>query len=227
MTSIPLQGNRLHTLTAAVHVAAARGRDLHAAVGRFGFGASVGGTVVGLSLVHGGYAPAAWGWTALLGFWATLLGLVFRSDRRVDRAGVALVAGVAAVAGWTALSSTLDAERPAHDARARARSRLRRARRGGASALQRGRPFAARVGSRRRPRHRHRLCCRLVLREHSPRSTPRRAPCSSVRSDTPTRSEDWWLLLSRWSSLSLCTTRDEPSCALPARRPSCCRSRST
>ena len=106
MTSIPLQGNRLHTLTAAVHVAAARGRDLHAAVGRFGFGASVGGTVVGLSLVHGGYAPAAWGWTALLGFWATLLGLVFRSDRRVDRAGVALVAGVAAVAGWTALSST-------------------------------------------------------------------------------------------------------------------------
>jgi O-antigen ligase len=107
MTSISLDTpkRRFHTLTAAVHAAAARGRDVHAAVGRFGLGASVGGTVVGLSLVHGGYAPAAWGWTALLGFWATLLGLVFRSDRRVDRAGVVLVAGVAALTGWTALSS--------------------------------------------------------------------------------------------------------------------------
>lgn len=102
MTSISL---RLPTLTAAVHAAAARGRDVHAAVGQFGLGISAGGTVVALSLVHGGYAPAAWGWTALLGFWAALLALVFRADRRVDRAGVALVAGVAAVAGWTALSS--------------------------------------------------------------------------------------------------------------------------
>jgi O-antigen ligase len=108
MTSISLDTpkRRFHTLTAPVHAAAARGRDVHAAVRRFGLGASVGGTVVGLSLVHGGYAPAAWGWTALLGFWATLLGLVFQSDRRVDRAGVALVGGVGAVAGWTALSST-------------------------------------------------------------------------------------------------------------------------
>ncbi len=110
MTSFLLRGNdtpkrRFHTLTAAVHADAARGRDVYAAVGRVGLGASVGGTVVGLSLVHGGYAPTAWGWTALLGFWAILLGLVFRSDRRVDRAGVVLVAGVAAVAGWTALSS--------------------------------------------------------------------------------------------------------------------------
>jgi O-antigen ligase len=106
MTSLSLpEDDRFHTLTAAVHAAAARGRDVHAAVGQFGLGISVGGTVVGLSLVHGGYAPAAWGWTALLGFWATLLGLVFRAERRVDRAGVALVAGVVAVAGWTALSS--------------------------------------------------------------------------------------------------------------------------
>jgi O-antigen ligase len=112
MTSISLRENdrasdkrRLHTLTAAVHAGAARGRDVHAAVGQFGLGSAVGGTVVALSLVHGGYAPAAWGWTALLGFWAALLALVFRSDRRVDRAGVVLVAGVAAVTGWTALSS--------------------------------------------------------------------------------------------------------------------------
>jgi O-antigen ligase len=114
MTSLSLRANDrasdtpkrpFHTLTAAVHAAAARGRDVYAAVGRFGLGLCVGGTVVGLSLVHGGYAPAAWGWTALLGFWATLLGLAFRSDRRVDRAGVALVACVTAVTGWTALSS--------------------------------------------------------------------------------------------------------------------------
>lgn len=106
MTSLSLpEDARFHTLTAAVHAAAARGRDVHTAVGQFGLGVSVGGTVVGLSLVHGGYAPAVWGWTALLGFWATLLGLLFRADRRVDRAGLALVAGVLAVAGWTALSS--------------------------------------------------------------------------------------------------------------------------
>jgi O-antigen ligase len=100
MTSLLLRGNdgRFHSLTAAVHAAAARGRDVYAAVGSCG-------TVVGLALVHGGYAPAAWGWTALLGFWAALLGLVLRPGRRVDRAGLVLFAGIAAVAGWTALSS--------------------------------------------------------------------------------------------------------------------------
>ena len=74
-------------------------------VARRGLGASVGGTIVALSLVHGGYAPAAWGWTALLGLWVSLLALVFRSEHVVDRAGLMLVGGVVAVAGWTALSS--------------------------------------------------------------------------------------------------------------------------
>ena len=73
---------------------------------RLGLGVSVGATIVVLSLVHGGYAPAAWGWTSLLGFWISILALVFRSDHPVDRAGVVLVGGFAAVAGWTALSST-------------------------------------------------------------------------------------------------------------------------
>ena len=73
---------------------------------RFGLGASVGATIVVLSLFHGGYAPVAWGWTALLGFWVSILALAFRSEQVVDRAVVALVGGFAAVAGWTALSAT-------------------------------------------------------------------------------------------------------------------------
>ena len=140
---------------------------MHAAVGQFGLGASVGGTVVGLSLVHGGYAPAAWGWTALLGFWATLLALVFRSDRRVDRAGVALVAGVTAVAGWTALSSLWTQSVP--------RTMLELERDLVYVAIAAAvlllcnveRPLAARVGSRRRPGRRHRLRGRRVLRERA------------------------------------------------------------
>src|SRR6266566_1064142 len=68
------------------------------AASRFGLGASVGATIVVLSLFHGGYAPAAWGWTALLGFWISILVLAFRSEQVVDRAAVALVGGFAAVA---------------------------------------------------------------------------------------------------------------------------------
>jgi hypothetical protein len=75
------------------------------AAARCGLGASVGGTIVVLSLAHGGYAPAAWGWTALLALWVSLLALVFRSEQVLDRAGVVLVGGVVAVAGWTALSA--------------------------------------------------------------------------------------------------------------------------
>jgi hypothetical protein len=76
------------------------------AAARFGLSALVGATIVVLSVFHGGYAPAAWGWTALLAFWISILALSFRSVRVVDRGGVALLGGFAAVAGWTALSAT-------------------------------------------------------------------------------------------------------------------------
>jgi hypothetical protein len=89
---------------ALVSIAAAR-LAMRAAV-RFGLGASVGATIVVLSVFHGGYAPAAWGWTALLAFWISILVLSFRSTLAVDRGGVALLGGFAAVAGWTALSAT-------------------------------------------------------------------------------------------------------------------------
>jgi O-antigen ligase len=59
-----------------------------------------------LSIFHGGYAPAAWGWTALLAFWICILVLAFRSEQLVDYGAVALVGGFVAVAGWTALSAT-------------------------------------------------------------------------------------------------------------------------
>ena len=76
------------------------------AAARTGLGASVGATIVVLSIFHGGYAPATWGWTALLTFWICILVLAFRSEQHVDYGALALVGGFAAVAGWTAVSVT-------------------------------------------------------------------------------------------------------------------------
>ena len=67
--------------------------------------ASIGGLIVVLAYLHGGYGPSAWGWTALLGLWEAIVALAVSSHGRVDRGGLALLGGLAAVAGWTALST--------------------------------------------------------------------------------------------------------------------------
>lgn len=72
---------------------------------RFIPAASLGGVIVVLAYFHGGYGPIAWGWTALLGLWAAFVALAVSSHGRVDRGGLALLGGLAAVAGWTALST--------------------------------------------------------------------------------------------------------------------------
>lgn len=68
--------------------------------------ASLAGLIVLLAYFHGGYGPVAWGWTALLGLWAAFVALAVGSHGRIDRGGLALLGGLAAVAGWTALSTT-------------------------------------------------------------------------------------------------------------------------
>ena len=57
-----------------------------------------------LGLFRGGYAPTAWGWTALLLLWATTLALAFRTDLLVDANVLALLAAAIALVGWTTLS---------------------------------------------------------------------------------------------------------------------------
>jgi len=66
--------------------------------------AAIGGAVVALGAFHGGYAPAGWGWSALLALWLTMLILVLRSGLVVEWIGVAYVGLVVALAGWTALT---------------------------------------------------------------------------------------------------------------------------
>ncbi|MFL5928557.1 MAG: O-antigen ligase family protein [Gaiellaceae bacterium] len=68
--------------------------------------AAIGAAVVTLGVSHGGYAPAAWGWSALLALWITMLVLVLRSALAVERSEVAYVGLVVALAGWTALTVT-------------------------------------------------------------------------------------------------------------------------
>jgi hypothetical protein len=60
--------------------------------------------VVLLGVFHGGYAPAAWGWSALLVLWITVLMLVLHSGLVVVPAGAAYVGLLVALVGWTALS---------------------------------------------------------------------------------------------------------------------------
>jgi O-antigen ligase len=67
---------------------------------------AIGGAVVAIGVFHGGYAPAWWGWSALLALWITMLMLVLRSGLVVERFGVGYVALVVALAGWTALTVT-------------------------------------------------------------------------------------------------------------------------
>jgi O-antigen ligase len=57
-----------------------------------------------LGWFHGGYAPTAWGWTALVAFWITTLTLLFRAQVLVDAPGLALLGAVTALTAWTALS---------------------------------------------------------------------------------------------------------------------------
>jgi len=60
--------------------------------------------VVVLGLFHGGYAPAAWGWSALFALWITMLLLGLRSGLVVQRPAAAYVGLLVALVGWTALS---------------------------------------------------------------------------------------------------------------------------
>jgi O-antigen ligase len=79
---------------------------------RFGLGLAVGGALILLAAFHGGYAPAAWGWGALLAFWVSILVLALGSKPVLDRAALALFAALLAVVGWTALSATWSASVP-------------------------------------------------------------------------------------------------------------------
>jgi O-antigen ligase len=79
---------------------------------RFGLGLAVGGSIILLAAFHGGYAPAAWGWGALLAFWLSILVLALGSQPVLERAALALFAALLAVVGWTALSATWSASVP-------------------------------------------------------------------------------------------------------------------
>jgi O-antigen ligase len=65
----------------------------------------VGAAVVTLGWFHGGYAPSAWGWSALLALWVIALALLFRSQVLVDPGALAFVGLLAALTGWTGLSA--------------------------------------------------------------------------------------------------------------------------
>jgi O-Antigen ligase len=73
-------------------------RDAIPALGTFAL-------VSALGLDEGGYAPTAWGWSAVvvLAFLAVLL---WRGAARPSRAAVALVAGLAALTAWAAASTS-------------------------------------------------------------------------------------------------------------------------
>src|SRR6478735_12564921 len=60
--------------------------------------------VVAIGLGHGGYAPTAWGLTAVPLLWFAALLIAFGERVAVTRAGLALAAGAVAFVGWTAAS---------------------------------------------------------------------------------------------------------------------------
>src|SRR6185312_13595929 len=62
------------------------------------------GAVVGLGAFDGGWSPVSWGW-ASLGLCAALAFVAVGADD-VSRRGVAFAGGLAALAGWAALSAT-------------------------------------------------------------------------------------------------------------------------
>ncbi len=72
-------------------------RDAIPALGTFAL-------VSALGLDEGGYAPTAWGWSAVLVL-AVLAVLLWRGAGRPTRPAVALVAGLAALTAWTAAST--------------------------------------------------------------------------------------------------------------------------
>jgi hypothetical protein len=67
------------------------------------FGAA---TVLGvLAATHGGYYPTAWGWSALILFWAAAVGLVLQRRMTLRPLEWAALAALAGFVGWVALST--------------------------------------------------------------------------------------------------------------------------
>lgn len=66
--------------------------------------AVVAASIALLAAFDGGYAPTSWGWTAVAGLWLAVLALLLRSPLAVDRSGVAALAALLVLSGWTAAS---------------------------------------------------------------------------------------------------------------------------
>src|SRR5207248_11780267 len=79
---------------------------------RFGLALSIAVALVVLAWFHGWYAPVAWGWAALVGFWVVILVLLVQAPHELDRAGVALLGALAAVVVWTGASATWSLSAP-------------------------------------------------------------------------------------------------------------------
>ncbi len=61
--------------------------------------------LVALVSSNGGYFPVSWGWSSLVAFWVTALALLLGADVRPSSRELALVAALAALLGWTVLST--------------------------------------------------------------------------------------------------------------------------
>jgi hypothetical protein len=61
--------------------------------------------VLGLAAAQGGYFPTSWGWASVPLLWAVAIALIVREHVRLSTSERFLIAALAALAGWIALSS--------------------------------------------------------------------------------------------------------------------------
>jgi tetratricopeptide (TPR) repeat protein len=67
------------------------------------------GSVFGLAAAQGGFFPASWGWVSVPLLWAVTLALIMRSAIRLNTSERLFLVGLAALAGWVALSAAWSA----------------------------------------------------------------------------------------------------------------------
>jgi hypothetical protein len=73
---------------------------------RFGLAFSIAGGIILLAYFHGGYAPATWGWAAVVGLGAVILGLLLQPTHIVPRAALVMLGALTAFVAWTTVSAT-------------------------------------------------------------------------------------------------------------------------
>ena len=66
---------------------------------------AIAAAVIAIGVAHGGFAPTAWGWTALPLLWLAFLLLVLRDRLAVTHGGLAFCGLLVAFVGWTAVSA--------------------------------------------------------------------------------------------------------------------------